>query len=86
MAREEPVEMTVKVTSKAPFLGHAKGEEFTAELTPSQARRAQDRGNIEVLDGDLSQPQEPEENLEPDDEESPLLPPAPDDDNDEEEE
>ena len=42
--------MTVyKVTAKTGYAGHAEGEEFEAELTPEQERRAKDRGSIRVV-------------------------------------
>jgi hypothetical protein len=36
------------------FQGHAPGEQFEADLDPEQERRAVARGQIEVLDGQVS--------------------------------
>jgi len=40
---------TYKVMSATGFRGHAEGEEFEADLTPDQERRAKDRGAIRVV-------------------------------------
>lgn len=40
---------TYKVTAATGFRGHAEGEEFEAELTADEERRAKDRGSIRVV-------------------------------------
>ena len=40
---------TYKVTAPTGFHGHAEGEEFDAELTPEQERRAKERGSIKIV-------------------------------------
>lgn len=40
---------TYRVTSATGFLGHKEGDEFDAELTPEQERRAKHRGAIRVV-------------------------------------
>ena len=42
--------MTVyKVTGSTAYMGHRPGEEFEAELTAEQERRAKERGSIRVV-------------------------------------
>lgn len=41
---------TYKVTAPTGYGGHAEGEEFEAELTPDQERRAKERGSIRVVE------------------------------------
>ena len=42
--------MTVyKVTGDTPYQGHQPGDEFEAELTEEQERRAKARGSIRVI-------------------------------------
>lgn len=38
-----------KVTAATGYLGHKQGEEFEAELTPEQERRAKQRGSIQAV-------------------------------------
>ena len=40
---------TYKVLAATGFRGHKQGEEFTAELTEAEERRAKDRGSIRVV-------------------------------------
>ena len=40
---------TYKVTSATGYRGHAEGEEFEAELTEDEERRAKARGSIRVV-------------------------------------
>jgi hypothetical protein len=40
---------TYKVTAATGFRGHAEGEEFEAELSPDEERRAKQRGSIRVV-------------------------------------
>lgn len=40
---------TYKVTAKTGFRGYAEGDEFQAELTEAEERRAKDRGSIRVV-------------------------------------
>lgn len=40
---------TYKVTARTGFRGHAEGEEFEAELSPDEERRAKERGSIRVV-------------------------------------
>jgi hypothetical protein len=40
---------TYKVVGSTWFRGHAPGEEFDADLTEDQERRAKDRGSIRVV-------------------------------------
>jgi hypothetical protein len=40
---------TYKVTAATGYDGHAEGEEFKAELTEEQERRAVERGSLEVV-------------------------------------
>ena len=40
---------TYKVTATTGFRGHAEGDEFDAELTPDEERRAKERGSIKVV-------------------------------------
>jgi hypothetical protein len=45
--------MTVyKVTAKTGYRGYAEGDEFDAELTPDEERRAKARGSIRVVKRD----------------------------------
>ena len=45
--------MTVyKVTAQTGYRGHAEGEEFEADLTEDQERRAKARGSIRVVKRD----------------------------------
>lgn len=41
-----------KVTSSTAYAGHAPGEEFEAELTEDEERRAKARGSIRVVKRD----------------------------------
>jgi hypothetical protein len=42
--------MTVyKVTAATGYKGHKEGEQFEADLTPDQERRAKERGSIRVV-------------------------------------
>jgi hypothetical protein len=43
---------TYKVTAATGYRGHAEGEEFEAELTEDEERRAKARGSIRVLKRD----------------------------------
>ena len=43
---------TYKVTAPTGYQGHQEGEEFEADLTPEQEKRAKDRGSIKVLKRD----------------------------------
>jgi hypothetical protein len=38
-----------KVTAATGFRGHAEGEEFDAELTEDEERRAKERGSIRLV-------------------------------------
>lgn len=38
-----------RVTGTTAYMGHQPGEEFEAELTPDQERRALERGAIEAV-------------------------------------
>lgn len=40
---------TYKVTAATGFMGHQLGDEFDAELTEDQERRAKERGSIRVV-------------------------------------
>ena len=40
---------TYKVTAATGFRGHAEGEEFEAELTEDEERRAKERGSLRVV-------------------------------------
>lgn len=40
---------TYKVTAKTGYRGHAEGEEFDADLTDDEERRAKARGSIRVV-------------------------------------
>lgn len=40
---------TYKVTAATGYRGHPQGEEFDAELTPEEERRAKERGSIRVV-------------------------------------
>jgi hypothetical protein len=40
---------TYKVTAATGFRGHKLGDEFDADLTPDQEKRAKDRGSIRVV-------------------------------------
>jgi hypothetical protein len=44
-----PMRTTYKVTAATGFGGHKEGEEFEAELTEEQERRAIERGSIEPV-------------------------------------
>jgi hypothetical protein len=45
--------MTVyKVTARTGYRGHAEGDEFEADLTPDEERRAKQRGSIRVVKRD----------------------------------
>ena len=43
---------TYKVTAATGYAGHAEGEEFEADLTEEQERRAKERGSIRVVKRD----------------------------------
>jgi hypothetical protein len=47
-----------KVTGATSFLGHKPGEEFEAELTEQQERRAKERGSIRVVKRNNQPPKE----------------------------
>ena len=51
---------TYKVTGSRAYMGHQPGEEFEAELTEDQERRAKERGSIRVVK--RNQPKEEEGN------------------------
>lgn len=40
---------TYKVTARTGYRGHAEGEEFEADLTEDEERRAKARGSIRVV-------------------------------------
>lgn len=40
---------TYKVTAATGYRGHAEGEQFEAELTPDEERRAKARGSIRAV-------------------------------------
>ena len=46
--RQVPV-TRYKVTAATGFRGHRLGDEFEAELTPDEERRAKERGSIRVV-------------------------------------
>ena len=43
---------TYKVTGATPYQGHRPGEQFEADLTEEQERRAKERGSIRVVKRD----------------------------------
>jgi hypothetical protein len=47
---------TYKVTAKTGYQGYAEGEEFDADLTEDQERRAKERGSIRVVKRDDTKP------------------------------
>jgi len=47
-----------KVTGNTPYLGHQPGEEFEADLTAEQERRAKERGSIRVVKRNTKQEEE----------------------------
>lgn len=49
---------TYKVMSRTGFRGHAEGDEFEAELSPEQERRAKERGAIRVVERGGSKPKQ----------------------------
>jgi hypothetical protein len=40
---------TYKVTAPTGYLGHKEGDEFEADLSPEQERRAKERGSIRAV-------------------------------------
>jgi hypothetical protein len=52
---------TYKVTGSRPYRGHRPGEEFTAELSEDEERRALERGSIAVAKARSSKKQDKEE-------------------------
>ena len=47
---------TYVVTAATGYRGHAEGEEFQADLTPDQERRAKARGSIRVVSRTKTEP------------------------------
>lgn len=47
---------TYRVVGNAPFQGHGPGEEFDAELSEGQEKRAIERGSIALADGSYTPP------------------------------
>jgi hypothetical protein len=52
---------TYKVMAKTGYRGHAEGEEFEADLTPEQEKRAKARGSIRVVKRDDKSKEKEEE-------------------------
>lgn len=53
--------MTVyKVTAATGYQGHAEGEEFEADLSEAEERRAKERGSIRVVKRDDPKPRKKE--------------------------
>jgi hypothetical protein len=52
---------TYKVTGTTAYQGHRPGEEFTADLSEDEERRALERGSIAVAKGRSSKKQDKEE-------------------------
>ncbi len=50
-----------KVLALTGFRGHKQGDEFEADLTPDEERRAKQRGSIRVVRRDKHQDDEKEE-------------------------
>lgn len=52
---------TYKVTGPTAYRGHAPGEEFQADLSPDEERRAKERGSIRVVKRDKQEKEETDE-------------------------
>jgi hypothetical protein len=51
------VTTTYKVTARSGYRGHAEGDEFEADLSEDEERRAKERGSIRVVKrGDAEKP------------------------------
>lgn len=50
-----------KVTGTTAYFGHQPGEEFEADLTEDQERRAKERGSIRVVKRDTTEKSKKEE-------------------------